>query len=67
MVFTLWYSRVLLARFIHLDGVIFQVEENDAVTNTILLLSLLVDCLLEECIEPQHLGGKITLIGKPVP
>lgn len=56
--FTLWYSRVLLAGFVHLDGVILQVEENDTVANTVLLFSLFMHCLLEVGIEPQHLGGK---------
>lgn len=53
--FTLWYSWVLLARFIHLDSVILQVEENDAVADAVLFFSLLVNCLLEVGIEPQHL------------
>lgn len=56
---TLWYSRVLLAWFVDLDGVILEVEEDDAVADAVLLLSLLMNRLLEVCIESQNLERKL--------
>jgi hypothetical protein len=51
----LWYSRVLLAGFVDLDGIILEVEEDDAMADAVLFLSLLMNRLLEVGIESQNL------------
>ena len=52
---TLWYSCILHTWLVDLDCVIFKVVQDGALSYAVLLLTLLVDCLLEVCIETQHL------------
>lgn len=52
---TLWNTSVLDPGLVDLNGVILEVEENDAGTNAELLLSFLMDSLLEIGIEPENL------------
>ena len=52
---TLRYTRVELLRFVHLNGVVFEIEIDCAAPHTKLFLSPLVNCLLEVAVEPQHL------------
>ena len=52
---TLWYSCILHTWLIDLDCVIFKVVQDGALSYAVLLLTLLVDCLLEVCVETQHL------------
>lgn len=55
MALTLWYSCILHTRLVDLDCVIFQVVQDGALSYAVLFLTLLVDRLLEVCIETQHL------------
>jgi len=48
---TLRYPWILYLRFIHLDGVILKVEEDDTFPHTVLLLTFLMHCFLEVRIE----------------
>ena len=58
---TLRYPSILHSRFIHLYGIILQVEEYDAPSDAVLFLMFLVDCLLEVGIETQYLDHKLTM------
>lgn len=56
--FTLWYSTVLFSWLNNLNGIIFQVEINFNIADSVLLLTLLIHSLLKVCIKTQDLSVK---------